>query len=187
MIIRNCCILFLTLIATACGKKVVTAYVENHSKNKLQVFSNFERGAIGEIKYIGDDSIILNSKHWKKRDGIGDQYYWFNFALSQVKNKSVTVVLDQLTGIYRGNKHEVYNDLTFPVFSYNNVDWQRISQVHYDEEKKSFSFTHRFEHDTAWLAYAHPYPLKRVRDIKNEFEGNNSIEIKSLGTSKVVN
>lgn len=184
MVTRNYCILFLIFVVTACVKRNATAQAEKQPDESLQVFSDFERGAIGEIKYSGVDSVVLNSKHWKKRDGIGDQYYWFNFALSPVRDKKVTVVLDQLTGIYRGNKHEVYTNSTLPVFSYNRVDWQRIPQVQYDEEKKSFSFTHRFERDTVWLAYAHPYRLKRVSDISQRSKGNREIKIKSPGTSK---
>lgn len=183
-IIRNCCILFFTLTATACGKKTVTASGENQTDDKLQVFSSYERGAIGEIKYIGTDSVMLNAKHWKKHDGIGDQYYWFDFALRPVKNKNTTVVLDQLSGIYRGNLHEVYTDDTYPVFSYDRVEWQRIPQVHYNEEKKSFSFTHFFERDTVWVAYAHPYPLSRMQGVRQEHEGNRDIKIKSLGASE---
>lgn len=182
-IIRHFSVMILMIIATACGEKNTTANRYTQSDDKLQVYADFERGAIGETKYAGTDSVVLNAKHWKKRDGIGDQYYWFNFALSPVKDKDITVVLDQLSGIYRGNIHEVYTNETYPVFSYDRIEWQRIPQVHYNEEKKSFSFTHLFERDTVWLAYAHPYPLSRLQKVSQEFEGNRDIKVKRLGAT----
>jgi hypothetical protein len=184
MVIRIYGILLLLIIVTGCAKPILTSKGQKQAGRKLQVFSNFERGAIGDVKYVSSDTVVVNAKHWKKRDNIGDQYYWFYFALSRVKNKKVTVQLDQLTGIYRGNKHEVYTNHTYPVFSYNQTDWQRIPQVQYNEEKKSFTFTHRFDQDTVWLAYAHPYPLSRLQTLQEQFKENSHLRVTSLGNSQ---
>lgn len=178
MINKIYCFLFLgSLIMDCDGQK--KSRIEN-----LRINSAFERGAIGATTYTSADTIVLNAKHWRKRDGIGDQYYWFDFILTPVKNKTVAVVLNQLTGIYRGHIHEVYNDITFPVFSYNNRDWQRISQVKYDGKNKSFSFTAKFEHDSVWLAYAHPYSLEKLQMIRWDYEKEKDMRMKSLGFSK---
>ena len=183
MIIKKYYPLLLALFLVACGHARSLHGIKN-STSKLQVYTNFERGAMGEIKYASNDSIILDSKHWKKWDEIGDQYCWFDFALTPVKNKNITVVLEKLSGIYRGGVHEVYTNYTYPVFSYDHTNWQRIPNVHYDKESKTFSFTYHFEHDTVWLAYAHPYSLKRLLSMSQKFGNNEEIKIKSLGTSK---
>ncbi|MEO6187209.1 MAG: M14-type cytosolic carboxypeptidase [Ginsengibacter sp.] len=168
----------------ACSSNRHNAVAKKQGSETLRTNSTFERGAIGATTYTSADTIVVDAKHWKKRDSIGDQYYWFDFILTPVRNKTVTVVLNKLTGIYRGNKHEVYNDITFPVFSYNNRDWQRISQVKYNEEKKSFSFTAKFEQDSVWLAYAHPYSLEKPKLIRRDYEKEKDMRMSSLGFSK---
>ena len=149
----------------------------------VRIISDFESASIGSLKEIAPNKFRGQTMHWIKFDQIGNQYYWFYFKAVNVKDKTIRFELDNLTGIYRGNPHIVYTDFTQPVISYDNETWTRIENVSYDDNSKSFNFTASFEHDTAWIAYAHPYPYSRHIKYLESVSSNPNVNIVSQARS----
>lgn len=155
-----------------------------HRPEDVSVHADFDRGSLGPMRRIGPNLYRGSTRHWIKADGIGDQYYWFFFRAEGTRGKPLTFVLDRLTGIYRGNTHEVYTSHTRPVFSYDRVSWGRISDVAYDEEAKSFRFSHTFQRDTVWIAYAHPYPWDRAEELVRSLRNSPYATVEQVAHSR---
>ena len=49
------------------------------SSREVILTSNFDHGSIGDFQEIEPGYFRGSTKHWLKRDSIGDQYYWFYF------------------------------------------------------------------------------------------------------------
>lgn len=133
---------------------------------------------------VGPNLYRGTTRHWIKADGIGDQYYWFFFRAEGTRGKTTTFELERLTGIYRGNKHEVYTSHTYPVYSDDQSVWHRIPDVSYNNSTKVFRFTHTFDSDTVWIAYAHPYPWKRAEELVARVRQSPFARIEQLGHSR---
>lgn len=144
---------------------------------EVRIISDFESASIGSLKEIAPNKFKGQTMHWIKHDQIGNQYYWFYFKVVNVKNKTVDFELDNLVGTYRGDPHICYTDFTKPVLSYDNQSWTRIDSVKYDDENYSFHFKTHFKHDTAWIAYAHPYPYSRYMRYLESVKSNPFLKI----------
>jgi hypothetical protein len=148
------------------------------------VSSNFECGAIDTLTEVSPNYLSGKTKHWIKADNIGNQYYWFYFKLDNVLDKAVTIKLTDLIGNYRGNIHKVYDNRTQPVYSYDQIHWERISNVHYDENQYTLVFTQKFTNRIVLIAYAHPYPYSREVEFINSLRSKSNITIIKLGSTK---
>ena len=71
------------------------------SSPSIKLSQDFDRGSIGIITEEEPGLFKGNTKHWLKRDSIGDQYYWFYFKAVHVKDKMVSFELTDLIGNYR--------------------------------------------------------------------------------------
>jgi hypothetical protein len=118
--------------------------------------------------------------HWLKRDSIGDQYYWFYFSADDVAGRKVSFELQDLIGVYRGTPHLVYTDYTQPVFSYDQENWDRITDVSYDSASHTFFFSETFSQEPVWIAYAHPYPWSRLEQLTGEIQDQPFVTIKNI-------
>ncbi|MFC2125709.1 M14-type cytosolic carboxypeptidase [Bacteroidota bacterium] len=154
------------------------------SPPEVKFSTDFDRGSIGDMEKISDNLYRGKTNHWLKRDGIGDQYYWFYFKAENVKGRSVTFELSDLIGVYRGDSHLVFTDYTQPVFSYDEENWERIQDVKYDSASHTFWFTQQFINEPVWIAYAHPYPNKRLSSVIEEIKDSEYIQIKNLAKTK---
>lgn len=154
----------------------------NTANNRIIVGSDFDCGSIDSMTVTGN-FLSGKTKHWKQADNIGDQYYWFYFKLDHVRNQLVTVKLDTLIGNYRKNIHTVYSDRTLPVYSYDNIHWERITNSRYDTANHSLTFSHYFTGDQAWIAYAHPYPYSRGKNFIDNLPKDPDLVIEKIGRS----
>ena len=148
------------------------------------VSSNFDCGSIDTLKEVSPDFLLGKTKHWIQADNIGNQYYWFYFKLENVLDKVVTIKLTDMIGNYRGTIHTVYDNRTQPVYSYDQLHWERISNVHYDKERHVFVFTQKFINRAVWIAYAHPYPYSREEEFVSSLRSKPNITITKLGSTK---
>lgn len=162
---------------------ILISFITITKAQKVRIISDFETGSIGSLKEVTQNRFKGQTMHWIKQDQIGNQYYWFYFQVINVKDKTITFDLDNLIGIYRGNPHNVYTEYTQPVISYNNETWERITEVSFNEETKSFSFSKYFTKDTAWIAYAHPNTVSRCVRYIESIKENKYVTIKSIGNS----
>lgn len=140
---------------------VYLAFFFSCSSPKVRLSHNFDHGSLGNMEEISPYHFKGNTIHWLKRDSIGDQYYWFYFKADHVRDRTLTFELNDLIGVYRGDPHLVYTDYTEPVYSYNQENWQRITDVDYDSAAHTFVFSQTFNEDPVWIAYAHPFPYSR--------------------------
>ncbi|MBW3629462.1 MAG: hypothetical protein KY464_09210 [Gemmatimonadetes bacterium] len=145
--------------------------------------ADFDRGSMGPLVRVAPGHYVGVPRHWRGKDGIDDQYYWWYFQAVGTRDRTLTIQLDSLSGTYRGGKHEVYTSYTFPVYSYDRRSWQRIPDVSYDGAGRSFRFTHRFERDTVWIAYAHPYPWARAQDLVASLDENPYVRLEEISRS----
>lgn len=150
---------------------------------EVEVSANFDHGSIGELEQVEPGYFRGTTKHWMKRDSIGDQYYWFYFRADNVQNRTVTFELNNLSGIYRGNPHIVYTDYTRPVFSYDMENWRRITDTEYDSSAQSFAFTHAFTEEPVWIAYAHPYPYSRYTSLISRIKDSDHATVEQIAES----
>ncbi|MDP3444529.1 MAG: M14-type cytosolic carboxypeptidase [Ignavibacteria bacterium] len=150
---------------------------------QIRISSDFEHGSIGSLKEIKENVFTGQTMHWIKKDKIGNQYYWFYFKISDVKGKTLSFELRNMTGTYRNYPHEIFRNWVQPVLSYDNKNWNRINTVSYDDQLKTFSFKVSFDKDTAWIAYAHPYTLSFADTFTDLIKNNTNVQIESIGKS----
>ncbi|RYY31467.1 MAG: hypothetical protein EOO04_01045 [Chitinophagaceae bacterium] len=168
------------ILFTACNE---TSTREN--KNRISISSDFDGGSIGELTARDTNYYVGQTKHWLQKSGSDNQYYWFYFRMNGVANEQITIQLDSLIGQYRGGPHLIYTSWTQPVFSYNNLQWNRFSDVEYDKDNYSLRFKANFTQDTVWIAYAHPYTYQMHKRFIDSVANINSkhLVIKTLGKS----
>jgi hypothetical protein len=151
--------------------------------SQIEYSSDFDCGSIDTLEISGN-SLSGKTVHWKMADKIGNQYYWFYFKLDNVLNKEVTIKLTDLIGNYRGKVMAVYDNRTQPVYSYDQIHWERISNAHYDKKLHTFVFTQKFTSNRVLIAYAHPYPYYREAEFINSLRSKSNITIAKLGITK---
>jgi hypothetical protein len=151
--------------------------------SRISVSSNFDCGSIDTLEIFGN-SLSGKTKHWKQTDNIGDQYYWFYFKLDNVLNKTVNIELNNLIGNYRGTVHTVYDNRTQPVYSYDNIHWERIKRVNYTTKTHSFTFNETFKNNQVWIAYAHPYTFSKEVEFIDLVRSKPNIKIAKIGNSR---
>ncbi len=150
----------------------------------VKISADFDKGSIGKMTESNSNHLSGSTRHWLKRDGVGDQYYWFYFKADQVENKRIIFELKGLKGVYRETPHIVYTDYTQPVFSYDQKNWKRIKNVKYDTATYTFVFSERFEEEPVWIAYAHPYPTSRLDELLGRVRSSEYAKISKLATTK---
>ena len=155
--------------------------VEQYQRG-ISIDHSFDRGSMGPYRVIGDSLVRGQTMHWIKKDMLGNQFYWFYFRISGVKGRKMFFEFSNMQGAYRGNYHQIMHGITRPVYSYDNANWDRIMESEYDRETKIFTFSQAFAEDTAWIAYAHPYPMIRgqalIADLKNK-----AVDLEVIGQS----
>ena len=154
------------------------------SSRKINITADFDRGSIGKIVEIKPGYFEGTTRHWLKRDSIGDQYYWFYFKADHVKDARVTVKLRDMEGVYRGNPHLIYSENTQPVYSYDQEKWSRIREVSYDSAAREFTFSQDFKSEPVWIAYAHPYPYDRLLTFLSSIKSQDFVTIENIAKTK---
>lgn len=153
------------------------------ANDPIIVSADFDHASIDTLVEIAPNYLKGNPKHWLKADGIGDQCYWFYVKLENVQGDTVTIELNNLKGVYRGNTHLIYTGYTQPVFSYDQKEWERITDVQYDGSEYTLTFSRFFEQNEVWIAYAHPYPYEQVLAFIESIITNPLVSVETIGQS----
>jgi hypothetical protein len=153
------------------------------SSSDIKLSHDFDHGSLGKMEEISTGYFQGNTKHWIKRDSIGDQYYWFYFKADHVKDRILTIVLNDLIGVYRGDPHLVYTNYTEPVYSYDQENWQRIAEVDYDSASHTFVVTQSFDQNPVWIAYAHPFPFSRLLQLMARISDREYATVQNLSST----
>src|SRR6266571_84933 len=96
-------IIFILYFQTGC-----TALKQNVAHDGIRISSDFDCGSIGKLAESPANVLTGATLHWKHKTSSDDQYYWFYFRMDHVKNKTITVNLENLSGVYRGQPHLIY-------------------------------------------------------------------------------
>lgn len=163
---------------------LLIALIISCSSPVIKLSYDFDKGSLGEITEVEPGYFKGTTKHWLKRDSIGDQYYWFHFKADNVKDKAVTFELNDLTGVYRGNTHLLYTDYTQPVYSYDQKNWERIRNVKYDSASQTFQFSVQFNSEPVWIAYAHPYPTYRLKSVIDRIKTSEFVRVENIAKTR---
>jgi hypothetical protein len=147
------------------------------------VSSGFDSGSIDTLWESNPNFLTGWPVHWKQKSSSDDQYYWFYFKLNNVAGKDITIKLDSLAGIYRGGPHLIYTKGTRPVYSYDQKNWGRITDVYYDSKFHSLTFRNRFTEDSVWIAYAHPFSYGQGLALIDSIAAKPFLTIETLGTT----
>lgn len=177
---------FIIIIAFAgihCRSGKIAA-VTNNKYTAINVSSDFDSGSIDTLWESKPNFLTGCPRHWKQKSSSDDQYYWFYFKLDHTAHKNITIKLDRLAGTYRGGPHLIYTKGTRPVYSYDQKNWQRISDVQYDPEQHSLTFRDTFTADSVWLAYAHPFSYSQGTALIDAIAGSPFLTIETLGTTR---
>lgn len=150
---------------------------------EIKIDSGFERGSIGSLKQVSADTFSGQTMHWIKRDKNGNQCYWFYFMITNVKDRTLTFELKNMAGIYRGHDSENFAEYVQPVVSYDNENWERITDVEYDNVNKIYTFTAHFSENRAWIAYAHPYTVSQYNEFIESISDNQYVKTEIIGSS----
>lgn len=153
------------------------------SGSSITVSKNFDSGSIDTLWESKPNYLTGWPSHWKHKSSTDDQYYWFYFRLNNVAGKDVTIQLDSLAGIYRGGPHLIYTKGTQPVYSYDQKNWQRISDARYNSKAHSLTFRNTFTQDAVWIAYAHPFSFQQGSAMLDAISGKQFLSIEALGKS----
>ncbi|HRO47065.1 M14-type cytosolic carboxypeptidase [Agriterribacter sp.] len=154
------------------------------SSSPVTVTGDFDSGSIDTLWESKPNFLTGWPIHWKQKSSSDNQYYWFYFKLNNVAGKDITIKLDSLAGIYRGGPHLIYTKGTQPVYSYDQKNWQRISNVRYDDKLHSLTFRNTFAADSVWVAYAHPFSYSQGLALIDSIAGKPFLTIETLGTTQ---
>lgn len=175
---------YIMVIAALSGLNCRSAGSSNAAgSSPVIVSSDFDSGSIDTLWESKPNFLTGRPRHWKQKSSSDDQYYWFYFRLSNVAGKDITIKLDSLAGIYRGGLHLIYTKRTQPVYSYDQKNWQRISNVNYDSKHHTLTFRNRFTGNAVWVAYAHPYSYEQGQSFIESISANPFLTVEKLGAT----
>src|SRR3990172_2639244 len=110
-------------------------------------------------------------------------YYWFYFRISGAKNKEVTINIKNCE--WMPDHWDNYK----PVYTYSDDpndlkdhNWNVITNTR--RSGKTFTFTHTFTRDSAFVALRYPYHYSRLKNYLMGIEKNPHVSVKVLGNTR---
>ena len=150
----------------------------------IKVSTDFDSGNLGKW-YLKDDTHLVCYPYINyDQNGRNGVSIWFFGQLDNVLHREITV---QLKGTEEEYELKMgpspYSKYTVPMFSYDQINWQRFSNCSYDSLSNTFTIKHIFSHNTVWTAYIEPYTYTRLKNFIKEIEGNPNVTMESIGKS----
>ena len=105
---------------------------------------------------------------------------WFYFRLRGVRDRTLRLTL---TNVRDCLGHPSSWNVVRPVASYDQRSWFRIPRAEYHEEAGTFSFTHTFRADTAWVAHCYPYTYTDLQTYLASLRGRPGVQVSTLTKS----
>ena len=75
--------LLFVIFVICCPHFIITCY------SQVRISADFERGSMGSLIEVKENSFSGQTMHWIKKDKIGNQYYWFYFKVTNAKGKTL--------------------------------------------------------------------------------------------------
>ena len=153
--------------------------------SKINFNANFDSGAIGKVELMQKKNIISahgdSIEHYRynittQKDApnpanpdLAPSNRWFYFLMSGVKGKEIALDID-------------YNDSKRPVYSYNNVDFERFSADEVPVECKTITKT--YTQDSVYIAYYVPYNVEHNYKRIEDWSASKNVQKFSIGESQ---
>jgi hypothetical protein len=151
----------------------------------IEIEANFEGSNISTVKREKGNQFALTMRPDLPSDYKypNHPYYWFYFKVSGVKNKTVTINITNCE--WMPNHWENYK----PIYTYSNDpndledhNWNVITNT--SRSRKTFTFTHTFAQDSAFIALRYPYNYSRLKKYLLSIEKNPYVSVKALGNTR---
>lgn len=152
------------------------------SFGQIRFNSDFESGAVGEVIHLDsatfvmmqEDTVSLHSFVIKGSldpknpidTALAPSPRWFYFQISGVKDKLIYFNFEE-------------TDPVRPLYSYDNVTWERFAPCEASFRKVS----KRFSMDTVYLAYYQPYTFSYLQKRMADWSRHDWVKVDSIGAS----
>lgn len=149
---------------------------------QIRFSADFESGAVGEVVHLDsatfvmmqEDTVSLHSFVVKGSfdpknpidTSLASSPRWFYFQVSGVKDKLVYFNFED-------------TDPVRPLYSYDNVTWERFAPCEASFRKVS----KRFERDTVYLAYFQPYTYSYLQSRVEDWSRHQWVDVDTIGLS----
>jgi hypothetical protein len=145
--------------------------------------TNFESGALGRVEQLGEGAYRLHIPGQHDARGRNHQGTWFHARLDQVAGRDLALTFAGFSGEYNDLPSRQVKHTYLPVWSEDGAAWQRFEPGVWDTEKIELTVKIRPKGSTLWIAYLHPYPLSRIRELETEIARSPFARIETIGTS----
>jgi len=148
--------------------------------------SSFDMGNLKNVQYQGGDSsghrYYTGEQNHTTASSMTDKHWWFYFSMDNVAGKIVQIKLvNNEAADFSGNR---WNEIE-PVYSYDNVHWERLPSTAYlsNASARAFTMTVTPTQNKIWLAPLPPYNIVKRDALFAEFASSPYLNITSLGTT----
>ncbi|MBK8500932.1 MAG: hypothetical protein IPL46_01300 [Saprospiraceae bacterium] len=165
---------------------ILPAYSQITSKTEAQITitTNFEAGSLGTIEQLSKTHwrcALAGESDWQNRNR---QASWFYFRIDGAKDQDLTIDLVDLLGEYnyKSGNYAVTSQ-SRPVFSYDQKNWHHLTddEVIWDGKNIELQLQIRPLENTIWIAHQPPYTTTQLDEMLLSFEGNEHLQIESIG------
>ena len=133
--------------------------------SQIKVINNFDSFNVGKINYDSAENTIVFEPHC---DNLNTEKVWFYFGLTGYRTDTLLTFKEKYTNFY--------HTPTFPVVSYNNIDFKNIKS---NANNMINKYSILPEKDTIYTATGFPYSYKKLIDYINSKKNNRFFEIDS--------
>ncbi|MBX5327281.1 DUF2341 domain-containing protein, partial [Candidatus Bathyarchaeota archaeon A05DMB-4] len=156
--------------------------------------SSFEMGNLINVQYQSGapgyryyTATVNYSTAYDPGAGINqnDKHWWFYFSMANATGKTIKIQLRNLRSedFATGDSGRWPN--IEPVYSYNNIDWERLPLANFYANRTDYTFTMTITptQNKVWLAPIPPYTTAMRDALFTEFTSSPYLTVTSLGTT----
>ncbi|HVU23035.1 MAG TPA: M14-type cytosolic carboxypeptidase [Opitutus sp.] len=165
--------------------RVATAAAEAPERPPVHFNWAFESGSIGRIDKLGENEFRLHVVGQQDARGRNRQATWFYFRMEHVAGRTLTLHFTDFRGEYNDvpSTRSPVGRSYRPWFSEDNVHWNPVDQVDWNEAKDEATITLHPQHDTFWVAHVPPYTHARLRGLLDEVTRSPDARVEVIGKS----
>jgi murein tripeptide amidase MpaA len=150
----------------------------------VSVHADFEAGNVGRVEAVSENHIRCAVTGESDQDGRNRQPSWFYFRADGVAGREMTVDITDLHGEYNYRPHKGQGlRNTRPVLSYDNREWEHVTDVQWLPEESIIRVRFRAKADKVWIARQPPYTLQQLDKLLAELRGHPHFKQESIGKS----
>ena len=132
------------------------------------VHTDFEGGSLGRVEKLSETHFRLGVNGEKDQDGRNRQASWYYFRVDNAGKGELTLDMVDLPGEYNylPNRGAI-TDVTPPVISYDQRDWQPINTLAYDSAEAKLTLRITPRQSRFWIAHVPPYTARELQSLRD--------------------